>query len=232
VAILLMSVCPAVGQAASACPTVVDDRTFASEADLRRLNATIAGFGLRTTGSFEHQLMIDWLERNVRRMPGIKTRFQTFDIRRWQPLTHDLSTSGLLTVAGQEIRVAGVIPYTKPTGGIDGELVHLPSGPITARARGKVVLRDFPAVDRGYTAEAALNQDLIDAGLAGAAGLIIALDFPRSQVQGYYDPHTGTHYRVPGVFVGVDEAHQLKQLAGAQARLTVLASSPQLGPGL
>ena len=226
-AILLMSLCPAVAQAAPACPTVVDDRTFATEADLRRLNATIAGFGLRTTGSLAHRLMIDWLEGSVRRMPGIKTRSQTFNIQRWQPLTHDLSTSGLLTVADQRIRVAGVIPYTKPTVGVDGELVHLPSEPITASARGKIVLRDFPAVDRGYTAEAVLNQDLIDAGLAGAAGLIIAFDFPHPQAQGYYDPHTGTHYRVPGVFVGVDEAQQLKQLVGAQARVSVLAwSSP------
>jgi hypothetical protein len=69
-AILLMSLCPAVAQAVLACPTVVDDHTFATEADLRRLNATIAGFGLRTTGSPEHQLMIDWLEGSVRRMPG------------------------------------------------------------------------------------------------------------------------------------------------------------------
>ena len=86
--------------AAPACPTAVDDRSFASEADLRGLNATIAGFGLRTTGSVEHRLMIDWLERSVRRMPGITTRSRTFDIQRWQPLTHDLSTSGLLAVAG------------------------------------------------------------------------------------------------------------------------------------
>jgi hypothetical protein len=210
-----------------ACPIAVDDRSFASEADLRHLTATIAGFGLRTTGSLEHINMIDWLEDTVRRMPGIKTRSQAFDIQRWQPATKDLSTSGSLTVAGQRIRVAGVIPYTKPIKRLGGQLLYLPSGPITARARGKVVLRDFPAVDRGYTAEAALNQDLIDAGLAGAGGLIIAFDYPYSQVQGYYDPHTGTHYQVPGVFVGVDEVHQLKQLAGAQACVSVLAlSSP------
>lgn len=207
------------------CSTAVDDRSFASEADLRRLTATIAGFGLRTTGSLEHMHMIDWLEDSVGRMPGIKTRSQIFDIQRWQPVTKDLSTSGSLTVAGQRIRVGGVIPYTKPINGLGGQLVYLPSGPITTRVRGTVVLRDFPDVDRGYTAEAALNQDLIDAGLAGAVGLIIAFDYPYSQVQGYYDPHTGTHYRVPGVFVGVDEAHQLKQLAGAQACVSVLASS-------
>src|SRR5262249_26115050 len=72
-------------------------------------------------------------------------------------------------------------------------------------------------------AEAALNDDLVAAGLAGAAGLIVAFDFPRGQVRGYYDPHTGTHYRVPGVFVGVDEALRLKQMAGSRASVGVLA---------
>jgi hypothetical protein len=227
--ILLTTTCVAVGNAAPAagCPTVVDDHAFADESQLRRLNATIAGFGLRTTGSPAHVRMVDWLERGVRRMPGITTRSEVFRIQRWQPLGGDLESAGGLTVSHQRIRVAGAIPYTRPAFGSDGELVHLPSTePITAtNARGKVVLRDFPAVDRGYTAEAVLDRDLTDAGLAGAAGLIVAFDFPRDQVRGYYDPHTGTHYRVPGVFVGVDEAQRLRQLAasGARASVTVLA---------
>ena len=46
-------------------------------------------------------------------------------------------------------------------------------------------------------------------------------------MRGYYEPHTGTHYRVPAVFVGVDEAQRLKQLAatGAGASVAVLARS-------
>src|SRR5262245_12157125 len=223
---LLTTALPAVARPASAgeCATVVDERVFATEADLRQLNATIAGFGLRTTASPAHRRMVDWLERQARRIPGVTTTSEWFGIRRWLPLTGDLGSTGVLTVAGERVPVAGAVPYSRPTLGSTGELVYLPSGPITVdNARGKVVIRDFPAVDRGYLAEGALNDDLVAAGLAGAAGLIVAFDFPREQVRGYYDPHTGTHYRVPGVFVGVDEALRLKQMAGSRASVGVLA---------
>jgi hypothetical protein len=228
VAILLTSTLTTAARAAptTGCATTIDDGAFATETELRQLNRTIAGFGLRTTASPAHRRMIDWLERKVRRLPGIATASQTFAIQRWLPLTGDLESTGQLSVAGRRIPVAGAIPYTRPTPRSTGELVYLPTGPITAvNAGGKVVIRDFPAVDRGYLAEAALNEDLVAAGLAGAAGVIVAFDFPRAQVRGYYDPHTGTHYRVPGVFVGVDEAARLKELAGTRATLSVLAIS-------
>jgi hypothetical protein len=140
-------------------------------------------------------------------------RSERFTIQRWQP------GPGLL-LSGAAVPVAAPIPYSAP-GLRSGELVHLPAGtPITAaNARGKVVLRDFPAVDRGYLAEPRLHQDMIDAGVAGAAGVVVALPFPHSQVRGYWDPHTGTHYRVPGVFVGSDARLQV----GRRATIGVLA---------
>ncbi|WP_037253617.1 PA domain-containing protein [Kibdelosporangium aridum] len=229
VAVLLTHTVTAAANAAPepGCATVIDSTAFTSEAELRQMNATIAGFGLRTTASPAHRRLVDWLEREVQRMPGIKTRSQTSKIRRWLPVTGDLASTGLLFVGHERILLAGAIPYTAPTLSSSGELVYL-TDPITAaNARGKVVIRDFPAVDRGYLAEAALNKDLIDAGLAGAAGLIIAFDFPREQVRGYYDPHTGTHYRVPGVFVGGAEAQQLKQAVGRRAHLAILAIQNQ-----
>ncbi|MBP2320329.1 hypothetical protein JOF56_000714 [Kibdelosporangium banguiense] len=229
-AVLLLNCITPIAQAAPAeCPTVVDENAFASQAELQRMNATIAGFGLRTTASAAHRGLINWLERNVERVPGIRVSSRSFQIRRWQPLAGDLTAAGHLFAAHQRIKVAGAIPYTLPTLGSDGQLVYLPSAePITAaNSAGKVVLRDFPAVDRGYTAEPLLNKDLIDAGKAGAAGIIIAFDFPREQVKGYYDPHTGTHYGVPGVFVGVDEAVRLKQLVGSKASISVLAHTDQ-----
>lgn len=65
--------------------------------------------------------------------------------------------------------------------------------PITAEnARGKVVLRDFPALDRGYLAEPLLDRDMVDAGKADAAGLVVAFRFPHEHVKGYWDPHLGT----------------------------------------
>ena len=68
-------------------------------------------------------------------------------------------------------------------------------------------------------------SDLIDAGQAGAAGVIYTFDLPGKQVRGYYDPHVGTLYRVPAVFVGRAQAERLKALAaqGSSARVTVRA---------
>ncbi|GAB2810105.1 hypothetical protein [Lentzea nigeriaca] len=201
--------------AASDCPASIDERAFASAAKLRELNGRMAGFGVRATGSPAHNRFLSWLERRVSRLPGMSVRSERFPIVRWQP------GPGLL-VSGGVVPVAAAIPYSAP-GLRSGELIRLPgSEPITAaNARGKVVLRDFPAVDRGYLAETRLHQDMIDAGVAGAAGVVVAFPFPHEQVRGYWDPHTGTHYRVPGVFVGSDAAGKLQP--GTRTTIGVLA---------
>lgn len=202
--------------ASTDCSPTVDDRTFASAAHLRSLNATVAGFGVRATGSPNHDRLISWLERRADRLPDVSVRSERFALQRWQP------GPGLL-LSGGAVPVAGAIPYSAP-GLRSGELVRLPAGtPITAaNARGKVVLRDFPALDRGYLAEPLLNADMVDAGKAGAAGVVVAFPFPHEQVKGYWDPHLGTHYRVPGVFVGSDAASKL--VPGTRTTIGVLAA--------
>ena len=199
--------------ASSPCPTTVED--FASADALRELNATVAGFGLRATGSPAHQRLISWLERRTTRLPGMSVRSERFPIQRWQPGPGFLASGGV-------VPVAAAIPYSAP-GLRSGALVRLPAGmPITAaNARGKVVLRDFPAVDRGYFAEPLLHRDMVDAGLAGAAGVVVAFPFPHEQVRGYWDPHLGTHYHVPGVFVGSEAAARLRD--GTRTSIGVLA---------
>ena len=69
------------------------------------------------------------------------------------------------------------------------------------------------------------HEELIAAGQAGAAGVVFTFDVPGKQVRGYYDPHVGTLYRVPAVFVGSAQATRLKALAaqGSSARVTVRA---------
>ena len=148
---------------------------------------------------------------------------------------------------------AGAVHWSKPTAksGEGGPLVYLaPDQEITAaNAAGKVVVRDFPigslpfgAVGpllglyltpdlEGYTEYtrpylATLHEELIAAGQAGAAGVVFAFDVPGKQVRGYYDPHVGTLYRVPAVFVGSAQATRLKALAaqGSSARVTVRAT--------
>lgn len=147
---------------------------------------------------------------------------------------------------------AGAVHWSKPTGrqGQAGPLVYLPpEEDITpANAAGKVVIRDFPGGSFPYGAFGALgiyvtpdlaaetgdyarpfintlHDELIAAGRAGAAGVVFSFDVPRGQVRGYYDPHTGTLFSVPAVYVGGAEAEQLKALAaqGGSASVTVEA---------
>ncbi|HEY1238003.1 MAG TPA: hypothetical protein VGE91_06680 [Solirubrobacterales bacterium] len=152
------------------------------------------------------------------------------------------------------VPVAGAVPYSRPTNnrGSGGPLVYLPPDvPITAEnSAGRVVIRDFPqssipaagiqflslyitpdlasqTADYARPYLAPLNQEMFAAGTAGAAGLIFTFDVPRKQVRGYWDPHDGTHYKLPGLFVGVDQGAQLKALAtsGRSARVIVHAQS-------
>jgi hypothetical protein len=168
-----------------------------------------------------------WLPRTeMRQGPGL-------DISRAGSITLTQSSGSAVNVPD-----AGAVHWSKPTGkqGQSGQLVYLPPDEdITpANAAGKVVIRDFPSApiptagigllglyvtpdivsapdyDRPYLGGGLEHEDLLAAGQAGAAGVIFAFDVPRKQVEGYYDPHTGTIYDVPGVFVGSAEAQQLK----------------------
>jgi hypothetical protein len=154
--------------------------------------------------------------------------------------------------ASRSVPVAGAVRWSRPTGasGRGGPLVALgPEEAITPQnAAGKVVLRRFPAGSLPYGALSGigihvtpdlanatgdyarpfineLQQELLAAGAAGAAGVVFAFDVPRSQVRGYGDPHNGTIYRVPAVYVGGAEAARLRSLAarGGSARVVVRA---------
>jgi hypothetical protein len=154
----------------------------------------------------------------------------------------------------RSVPTAGVVPFAKPTsskGGPAGPLVYLPGDQeITPEnAAGKVVIRDFPEASIPYVAFQLLglwagpdstsragdytrpwlsnrfHSDMMAGSAAGAAGIVFAADIPGEQLRGYFDPHSGTQYRVPAVWAGSGRAGQLKQLAaeGASARVTVKA---------
>ena len=147
---------------------------------------------------------------------------------------------------------AGAVHWSKPTvkKGQGGPLVYLPPDEdiTAANAAGKVVIRDFPGGSLPYGAFGfvgiyitpdlasetgdyarpfinTLQDELLAAGQAGAAGVIFSFDVPRKQVRGYYDPHNGTLYSLPAVYVGSAEAQQLKALAaqGGSASVAVAA---------
>ncbi len=79
--------------------------------------------------------------------------------------------------------------------------------------------------ERPYLAGGVFRDDLIDAGKVGAAAVLFGFDVPRAQVTDYFDPHDGLHYRVPSLFLGAEEAAQVKAaaLAGHAAQVTVEA---------
>lgn len=229
----------------------VNSAASVDEDELRRLGDALGCLGLRSTASAAHARAIEFVEAELRAIAGLTLRSEDVTVRRWRPVPEgDLERAGALRVAGAAVAVAGAVPYSQPGHGA-GPLVYLPPGErITAEnAAGRVVLREFPQnpppfalltsgalhltpdvtegdgarYDRPAFADDYLHADLLDAGRAGAAGLVIAFDLPREQVAGYFEPHKGTHYAVPAVFVGVDEAESVRAATGAQATVTVRA---------
>jgi hypothetical protein len=121
-------------------------------------------------------------------------------------------------------------------------LVYIPGDTAitAANSKGKVVVRDVGSSPLPYAAFLALAyhispdligrmagsydrpylftdgpmaQEIVDAGQAGAVGMVLVFNLPTEQISGYFDPHRGTHFVLPAVFVGVDEGEQLKKLA-------------------
>jgi hypothetical protein len=146
-----------------------------------------------------------------------------------------------------DIPDAGAVHWSQPTAkrGEGGPLVYLPPDQdiTAANAAGKVVIRDFQPGTLPFGAATALlslyvtpdlagytdytrpylsenlQADQLAAGRAGAAGVVFVWDVPGKQVRGYYDPHTGTIYRQPAVFVGREQAERLKTLAAPTRNL-------------
>ncbi|KAJ5771134.1 uncharacterized protein N7511_003185 [Penicillium nucicola] len=136
------------------------------------------------------------------------------------------------------VPIVGAIPFTLPTNGsaLTGPLIYIPSNQSISSVdvRGKIILRDFiplpvpysyllkdshyitpdlatrinTTYERPYLSTPA--DDLIAAGQGGANGLISAFDIPRKTLEGYYDPHFGQHYLVPGVYLGSDQYYMLR----------------------
>jgi len=149
------------------------------------------------------------------------------------------------------VEVIGAVPFSLPTGsdGVEAPLVHLDADePITREvAEGRIVVREIAhnalpgavfdliahhvtddveagdSYDRPYLRP--LEEPLTEAGQAGAAGLVLVWDAPTDQLRGYWDPHSGTQYHVPAVYLGSDRADQVvaAAAAGETARIVVRA---------
>ncbi|KAJ5378605.1 hypothetical protein N7509_011724 [Penicillium cosmopolitanum] len=153
------------------------------------------------------------------------------------------------------IPIVGAIPFTLPTNdsALTGPLIYVPFNQSISSVdvRGKVILRDllplkvpYPYLlkdshyitpdlaaqingtyERPYLSTPA--DDLIAAGRGGAAGLISAFDIPRKTLEGYYDPHFGQHYLIPGVYLGSEQYYMLRDACryGHAASLKISADT-------
>ncbi|MEA2307291.1 MAG: hypothetical protein QOH43_4571 [Solirubrobacteraceae bacterium] len=166
-AIMVLAVAP-VASAAPACPDRLDPSSLPSAAGLRALNAKEWSYGPRPTGSPAHQRMVAWLERELRRVPGLRVSSLPYRIDAWAPRSAGLTVSA----AGRTLTlpVAAPVPYSKATaaGGVTAPLVHVPGDqPITAaNAAGRIVVRDAPPgrVPLGAFLPGALGYALYDPG--------------------------------------------------------------------
>ncbi|PTQ74341.1 hypothetical protein [Pseudomonas sp. GV071] len=262
--VALICSCNGLALAGDTCPQTVDPAQFSSAEQLRELTKTVAGFGLRSTGSAAHENNISWIASEFSKLPGFTTKEDYIEIQRWQPtpladdgVGRSLEKAGHVTLVRadggtEEIKVAGAVPYSLPTNGqrSTGELVYFkdPNDINKDTAKGKVVIIDVPetglpyagllALSRYFTddlwsesfssynrpfmwSDAKLAKVLTDAGIAGAAGVIVAFDVPRAQVAGYFDPHRGTHFTVPAAYVGIDEALVLKAQAEQRGKASI-----------
>jgi hypothetical protein len=239
--------------AAEGCPTSADPDRFAGEEGLLDLNRAMQAFGERPTASPNHERYVDWLERRLRRIPGMEIEEIPYTVDRWLQRGASLAagpSAGELSA----VPVANAVPYSQPAGA-SGELVHVPHGESLADhdVRGKLVVRDvvpgkvpnavFVALswftwdpdasmgvtgdyERDYLSYMERVEDLRAAAEGGAAGVVFAHGFPREQVRGQYAPYEGERWKVPAVYVGVDEGERLKRLAaqGGSGRIGVSAS--------
>lgn len=236
--------------------STVNEGNFPDEEEIRHMLEHIGGNGPRTTGSEVHNNLINWLERQLQKLPNLEFRSDEYAILRWETSEgRSLKDAGRLEVStpngDQTVPVCGAVPFSKVTSSQGCSLVYVPGRESITKqnANGKIILRDFPMHSMPYIlifllchsktsdfkkdlfgsynrpgfADAALKDDLIQAGRAGAAGMVIMFHIVGEQVESYFEPHQGIHYKLPAVYVGVDEATKLKKFAaeGLTASISV-----------
>ncbi|MBC9229698.1 hypothetical protein HI850_010195 [bacterium SPL81] len=134
------------------CPSIMDEKQFTDAKTLEKMVQVGPDLAqLRTTGSQAHQQLINWIELEAKKIPGMQLKSDQYEIQRWQPMIaaengkgRSLLRSGQLSVNGKEIPIAGAVPYSLGTTltGSSGELVFLASNqPITAEHKGKIIVR-------------------------------------------------------------------------------------------
>ncbi len=235
------------------CASTIDAAKFTDTRTLRTWNQVMADLGPRPTASPTHERYIDWIERQLKTMPGLELSSldETIDRQLEQQTTLQVTDAAGVR---HDVPVAGAVPYTRP-GTESGALTYLPAAtPISDADAGKIVVRDaapgsipmaaFFAVawylqdtnasfsytgnyERDWIGVAQRITDLQAAQDHDVAGIVFVHGLPRAQVEGQYAPYTGQHWGVTGAYVGADEGALLQQWAqtgAAKAELTLRAT--------
>lgn len=245
---------PGAAAARTPCSASVPGSAIGTQAGLRASNRLLARLGNRPTGSPAQQRYIRWIMDELRRVPGVEISTTGFRIRRWDAHGASLKLAGQsLPIAGA-IPYSGGTPAAGVTAPLTALADDVPI--TAANSRGRIVVRPAPAgvvplavftssvlgwsandpdgvfssggsYRRDFLFYTARLQDLLDAGSAGAAGIVFVKDRPRAQILGHTEPYEGLHYPTPGVFVGADEGARLQRAAagGGSATIAVAATT-------
>lgn len=246
-------------EGASNCPATIDPAAFASENDLRAMNQVEADFGARPTASPNHEAFIDWVDSQLGSIAGLERADLPITIDRQMETGASLTvTTPAGTVP---LPVAGAVPYALASpDGVSAPLVYVPTGTAinTVDVAGKIVVRDSPPgmiqnalffavgyyvhdpdrsmdhagnYERDWLNAAQRITDLTQAQDAGAAGLVLVHQLPRDQVRDSYAPYPGVFWKIPAVYLGVDEGTQLEQLiASGEAQTAHIAVTATRDP--
>lgn len=128
----------------------VDD-SFASVDDLYKINQHIGGAGLRGTASERQNVLVEWLDGQLKEIPGLQMSYNSINLTKWEPQSGDLHDSATLRIhapgaCSKELDVAGAMPYTQLTNGdpIKAELLYIPQETeiSSVNATNKIIIRD------------------------------------------------------------------------------------------
>ncbi|KAJ3486201.1 hypothetical protein NLG97_g6664 [Lecanicillium saksenae] len=129
----------------------IDEHRFASVDELFNINRHIGGAGLRGTASSRQNALIEWLDKQLQGIDGVKLTYNSLNLVRWEPRGDNLYGSASLKVhipgaCSSALDVAGATPYTRLTNGepVTAEMLYIPeTKKITSfNATNKIVIRD------------------------------------------------------------------------------------------
>lgn len=147
---LLRRVSLYVGFLASIASQQFANETAFPDVEFFQAGLTVQGeLGLRSPASPRQYTFVNYLDRQLSIIPGLKLEYDSFDLYKWQTNNDkSLFEAGSLylsnSTGNRSIAVAGAIPFSAPTT-VTGQLVYVPTpGNFSAyNVTGKIVIRDF-----------------------------------------------------------------------------------------